>query len=88
MARKSRRGPYMTKGRQALNQKLTSGEYSQSSLARALGLKQPSIYAWSTGEARPEAQHRQAMERLLGIEAHLWMTADEYETAFGVRRVG
>lgn len=49
-------------------------ERSQSTLARTLGVSQPSVSAWLAGTSRPEAHHREALELLTGIPADAWKT--------------
>lgn len=68
---------------------------SQAELARAVGVKQPSVSAWVAMTARPEAHYRRAIRRTIaaaaaekGIEADIpeddWMTDAERSIADGV----
>ncbi|MDB4946211.1 MAG: hypothetical protein JWP97_5745 [Labilithrix sp.] len=59
----------------------TQTAWSQSALARALGVKQPSVSEWVRMRARPESHLRKAIERLLGIPEVDWMTDDERRIA-------
>jgi transcriptional regulator with XRE-family HTH domain len=50
---------------------------SQRELAELLGIKQPSVSAWCTGSGRPDSVHREALERITGIDRNAWLTAAE-----------
>ena len=58
---------------------------SQASLARAVGVSQPSVSAWLTGPSRPESHHREVLEALTGIPADDWKTARERELVLRAR---
>jgi len=59
----------------------TNGErkkkYSQSDLARDLGVSQPSVSEWVRMNTRPESHLRKAIQVLLGIPEGDWMTESE-----------
>lgn len=77
-----------TKAGRALRAALSSTNprrlMSQAELARRLGVSQPSVSEWTRCRSRPETHLRLAIERLLGIPAGDWMTADEQRVASGV----
>jgi transcriptional regulator with XRE-family HTH domain len=56
---------------------------SQAELARRIGVSQPTVSDWANAKIRPEAHHRQAVERVLGIPADGWMTDAERAVALG-----
>lgn len=58
---------------------------SQSSLARALGVSQPSVSAWIAGPNRPEAHHREALEAITGVPADDWKTERERALVLRIR---
>lgn len=70
-----------TQGRQALRKVI--GETPQKAFADSLGVSQPTVHAWLSGESRPKHELRVALERLHGIPAVSWMTAAERVAAFG-----
>lgn len=61
----------------ALAAYLEGGAHSQSSLAKALDVSQPSVSAWLCGRARPEPHLREAIEIVTGIPQSLWTTDEE-----------
>jgi len=75
--RNGRRAVRNTEGRRRLTQYLL--KTSQSAIARALHLEQPTISAWARGAARPEPQYRQALDRITEgfIPFEAWYSADE-----------
>lgn len=58
---------------------------SQSGLATALGVSQPSVNDWVHDTARPKPHLREALEILTGIPARSWDTADERALVESVR---
>lgn len=70
----------ITHGAAALSEWLAAPGRSQVSLAARLGVAQPTVSAWATGAARPDAHHREALEALAGIDPVAWQTPAERET--------
>lgn len=69
-----------TAGRQKLELWLDADKSrSRTMIARALGITQPAVSNWLRGVSRPEHVHRFALERLCGIPALDWDTAEERE---------
>lgn len=66
----------MTPAAKALK-KWIAANSSQTAVAHALGLKQPSVSAWLTGVSRPESFLRGAIQELTGIEEGLWELKEE-----------
>lgn len=65
-------------GRQRLKEWLEADpSRSQAKAARALGVKQPSIFAWLNGLYRPQFPQRKAIEALTGIPAQEWDSEEE-----------
>ena len=64
-----------TEARGLLNAELEG--WTQSSLARLLGVRQSRVSLWSSGRSRPEAHHREALWLLLGIPTTAWFTLAE-----------
>jgi len=77
---------YDTGGCRKLRSLVERGEISQSTIARKLGVSQPSVSAWLLGRTRPESHYREAIERRFKIRASDWMTDSEYFMAFGRQR--
>jgi hypothetical protein len=50
---------------------------SQTAVANALGVRQPSVFAWLKGSARPEAHLRGAIQELTGINPADWELKEE-----------
>jgi hypothetical protein len=50
---------------------------SQTALGNALDVKQPSVFAWLKGQARPEPALRAAIEEITGIPATDWENKSE-----------
>jgi hypothetical protein len=50
---------------------------SQTAVATALGVKQPSVFAWLSGQARPSAHLRGAIQELTGIDPADWEKREE-----------
>lgn len=70
-----------------LKRRNKTGEISQTALALAIGVKQPSVSAWCTRAARPEgALLRLLIQRETGIKADDWLTDGEYRSAYGHAR--
>lgn len=65
---------------------------TQTAIARAIGVTQPSVRDWMMGLSRPRDAQRIAVERLTDgfVERDSWMTEDERDRAEGVEpmRVG
>jgi hypothetical protein len=61
---------------------------SQAKLARLLKVTQPTVYRWSTGETRPEAHLRIAIQYLSDnkIPQESWMYEHEMELAYKYRK--
>lgn len=57
---------------------------SQADLARRIGVSGASMHAWKSGDARPEAHFRLALQREIGLQADAWMTPQERAIAGGV----
>lgn len=77
---------HRTHAQQELKALVAAKTWTPTTIARALGVAQPSVTAWIQGQSRPEAHLREAIERLVGIEASAWMTDAEYRVAFGKAR--
>lgn len=75
-----------TRGRRALAEVMERRELSQAALGDMLGVPQPTISLWLSGENRPQAHQREALERVLKIKTSDWMTDAEYLVAFGRER--
>jgi transcriptional regulator with XRE-family HTH domain len=45
---------------------------TQGDLADAVGVKQPSISQWETGETLPKAEHAQKLQQIIGVPISLW----------------
>lgn len=75
-----------TIARRKLAEKIDAKEITQSSLAKELGLSQPSISAWKQGKTRPETHQRQAIRRVLDIPEDDWLTDAEFVIAHGHAR--
>jgi transcriptional regulator with XRE-family HTH domain len=45
---------------------------SQTAVADVLGVKQPTVSAWVSGQARPEPHLRDVLEELTGIPTEQW----------------
>lgn len=58
---------------------------SQTQLAEALGVSQPSVSAWLRGDSRPEDHLREALELLTGIPRALWRRDAEQDAVDRVR---
>ena len=56
---------------------------TETELARRVGVSQPSVRKWIHQAAKPEAHHRKALERILGIPEDDWMDAAERAIAEG-----
>lgn len=71
-----------TKGREALR-RLTERRggdtplWTQGAIARAMGISQPSVSGWVSGQTRPGPEYRAALESLLGIARDEWLTSRE-----------
>lgn len=65
-----------TDGLAALRQWMADG-VSQSELARRLGIRQPSVAAWLSRDARPDALRRVLLESVAGIPRDAWLTSAE-----------
>lgn len=50
---------------------------SQSSLARAMKIGQPSVSSWCRGVNRPDIHRRNLLELITGIPADSWLTPRE-----------
>ncbi len=82
---KRRKAEHSTPGRKLLLAKIRSGEWSQTSIGKALDRAQSSVSLWCSGRARPESPMREALELLLGIPRTAWDTADERKAVESVR---
>lgn len=51
--------------------------YNQPRFAKLLKLRQSTISNWLTRRSRPEPDHRLLLQRIVGIDANDWITADE-----------
>jgi hypothetical protein len=68
----------ITRAARALK-KWIAANSSQTAVGNALGVKQPSVFAWIRGAARPESHLRGAIEELTGIPAADWELREERE---------
>ena len=68
--------PANTKGRRALVRALK--ERSQTELSRQIGVSQPTISYWASGERRPDPIWRRQLSKHLGIPETDWMTREEF----------
>ena len=70
----------ITPGVQKLKRWMAAGsrrERGQTAIGRMLGVSQPAVRAWCTGESRPEPPYREALERLAGIPLQAWELPEE-----------
>ena len=68
-----------TLGRRALVTALRRPGINQASDAGSMSKNQSTISQWRSGNVRPEAHLRCALENLLGIPHWYWMTKEEAE---------
>lgn len=54
-----------------------AGTVGQAALARSLSLNPNVVYAWKMGTKRPRPGNRRILERVYGIPAEAWWTAEE-----------
>jgi len=66
-----------TKAHKTLQQIVSSGQETVTSLARKVGVSQPSASAWMLKRSRPEPHHRTVIRMLFGIPESDWLTDDE-----------
>lgn len=76
----------MTQAHEKLKGKIATGQCTQSTIARALGISRPSVAAWLHDGARPEPHLRVALNRIYGIPVNDWLTDAEYAQAYGCTR--
>lgn len=50
---------------------------TQREVACRLGLKEGTVWTWKVGTRRPAAEQRAALEKLIGVDASLWLTPSE-----------
>lgn len=55
--------------------------HTQAAVARALGVSAPSVSAWLSGYARPDAERRALLLLLAEIPVEAWATAEERRAA-------
>ena len=66
-----------TKGREALQGHMRALELSQGGLADLVGVKQPSVSAWLSGDSRPDTEQRDILALVLSIPREWWRTEEE-----------
>lgn len=52
---------------------------SQTTIAKLLGISQPSVSAWLRGRSRPDSLQRELLELHMGIPSEDWYTDGERE---------
>lgn len=66
-----------TKGREALQGQMATLGLSQGGLADMVGVKQPSVSAWLSGDSRPDTEQRDILALVLNIPREWWRTEEE-----------
>lgn len=67
-----RSGRRATKGTEALWRAIRAKKWSQGQLARELGCHSGLVNKWLHGDQNPKAEWANEIERVTGVEAHLW----------------
>ncbi len=65
-----------------------SPEMTAAELARKLRVTDQAVYNWTHGFGRPGIKHRRAIERLTGVPASVWLSAEELAEREPERAVG
>lgn len=62
---------------------LAQVQCTQTEIGRRVGVSQVAVSGWVNLQARPEAHHRKALDRVYGIPENDWMTDSEHDLAIG-----
>ena len=66
-----------TQAHKKLQKIINDGQETVTSLARKVGVSQPSASAWLLKRSRPEPHYRTVIRMLFGIPENEWLTEEE-----------